>query len=418
MANGGDREERSGDRFGDRTGWLARPIDVDALMNRALKRAGRKDFADKSFLEPLHRLIAACDAEACLSSFGRYALKLDVMRSLTNILRFDTAEDENPEILERPIVRPVFIMGLPRSGTTFLHTLLAQDDANAVPRAWQLMYPYPPRRRFLPADLRRAEVNFQFRLFRFLSPQLNDLHPLSADAPQECSDITAQVFQSLRFDATYRIPSYQSWIAAHGHAAAYRFHRRFLKHLDAQEPGRRWMLKCPDHVFALDTIRSIYPDAHFVFVHRDPARVLASVVKLNEVLRRPFARIVNRKEIGEEVGAYWSEGANRMVAAAKAGSGDILHLHYKQIVSAPMTAVSQLYRHCGLELAPDARQRMQAWLARTPRNEGGQNRYKLSDFGLDAETLRARFSRYMEAFEVQPERRAEESYPLRASHAA
>jgi hypothetical protein len=393
-------------------------INVDALLARALKRAGRKEFSDWSFLEPLHRLLEACNAEACLSDFGRYALKLDIMRSLTNLLRFDAAESQSPQILDRPITRPVFIMGLPRSGTTFLHTLLAQDNGNAVPRAWQLMHPYPVQRRFFPADLRRAEVNFYFRLFRLMSPELNDLHPLSADTPQECSDITAQVFQSLRFDATYHIPSYQSWIATHGHAAAYRFHRRFLQHLDAQEPGRRWVLKCPDHVFALDAIQRVYPDAHFVFVHRDPASVLASVVKLNEVLRRPFARTVDRKEIGEEVGAYWTDGASRMVAAAKADAGDILHLHYKEIVAAPMTAVARLYCHCGLELTQDARKRIESWLARMPRNEGGQSRYRLADFGLDADMLRARFARYMEAFEVQPELRADEAYPLQASSAA
>lgn len=418
MANDGDQTGHPGGQWTGSAGQRPRPIDVEVLMARALKRARRKEFSDRSFLEPLHQLLRACDGEAFLSRFGRYALKLDVMRGLTNFLRFDIAEDENPAILDRPITQPVFIMGLPRSGTTFLHTLLAQDNANAVPRAWQLMHPYPARRRFLQADLRRVEVDFQFRLFHFMSPELNDLHPLTADAPQECSDITAQVFQSLRFDATYRIPSYQSWIAAYGHANAYRFHRRFLKHLDAQEPGRRWVLKCPDHVFALDAIRREYPDARFVFVHRDPARVLASVVKLNEVLRRPFARMVNRNEIGEQVAAFWSEGANRMVAAASAGPGDILHLHYKEIVSAPMSAVSQLYRHCGLELTQDARLRMQAWLACAPRNEGGQGRYRLADFGLDAGTLRERFARYMEAFGVQPELRGEERSPLQASHAA
>jgi len=417
MAHDGGQDSHFLEQPAARAGRIKHSVDADGLMERALRRARRRAFSDCSFLEPLRRLLQACEEEAYLSAFGRYALKLDITRSLTNLLRFDAAEDENPNILDRSIARPVFIMGLPRSGTTFLHTLLAQDNANAVPRAWQLMYPYPRRRRFLRADLRRAQVDFHLRLFRLMSPEVNALHPLSADTPQECSDITAQVFQSLRFDATYRIPSYQRWIATHDHAAAYRFHRRFLKHLDAQAPGRRWVLKCPDHVFALDAIRRIYPDADFVFVHRDPASVLASVVKLNEVLRRPFARVVDRKEIGEQVGDYWTDGASRMVAAASGDAGDILHLHYKDIVSAPMTAVSQLYERCGLELTPDARARMRTWLARMPRSEGGQNRYRLADFGLDAEMLRVRFARYMEAFGVQPELRAEERYPLQASHA-
>lgn len=395
-----------------------RPLDADVLVDRALKRAGRKEFSDPSFLGPLRRLLNACDDEASLNAFGRYALRMDVTRGLTNLLRFDVAEEESPEIRERRLERPVFIMGLPRSGTTFLHTLLAQDTKNAAPRAWQLIHPYPSRRRFLWPDLRQAEVSIHLQIFRFLTPELDDLHPLSADTPQECSDITAQVFQSLRFDAIYRIPSYQSWIAKHGHDAAYRFHRRFLAHLDAQMPGRHWVLKCPDHVFALDAIKLAYPDARLVFVHRDPVSVMASVVKLNEVLRRPFARKIDREEIGADVGAYWSDGASRMIAAAEAGSDDILHLHYRDIVSSPMTAVYRLYRHCGRALTDDARAHMLAWLAARPASEDRQSRYKLSDFGLDAVSLRARFARYMEAFDIQPERRGDASSTLTVSRAA
>jgi Sulfotransferase family len=377
-------------------------LSAEDLMSDALARAGRSDYADRTFVGPLHRLIDAYNTEADLSAFGRYSVQFDAMRCLKNLLHFDAVEETRPEILARPIAQPIFIMGLPRSGTTFLHSLLAQDPSIVVPLSWQSIYPYPANVRVLGVDLQLTWLNVQFGIMKLLSRELSDLHPLSVTGPQECTDITAQVFQSLRFDSTYRVPSYQDWLGEHGHLDAYRFHRRFLQHLDAQSPGRRWVLKSPDHVFALHAIRAVYPDAHIVFLHRDPLSVLASVAKLTEVLRRPFARSVDREDIGRQVSSSWADGANRMIEASKQ-SDSILHLHYRDVVSSPMNTVMALYRHCGLSLSPDARTRMQTWLDQSPKNGNRQNDYRLSEFGLDPEVLRDRFKRYMDVFSVAPE---------------
>ncbi len=378
-------------------------LDAEEMIATALKRAGRSDFSDRSFVEPLKRLMAAYDAEGDPSVFGRYSMRFDVMRSLKNLLHFDAIEEARCDFLSRPITQPIFITGLPRSGTTFLHTLLAQDKGVATPLSWQMVYPFPSRTGLFGASLRKMWIETQFRLMRFLAPELNELHPISADAPQECTDITAQVFQSLRFDSMYRVPSYQSWLEKHGHLNAYRFHRRFLQHLDAQKPGRRWILKSPDHVFALNAIRAVYPDVRIVFLHRDPVSVLASVAKLTEVLRRPFARGIDLMEIGRQVSSSWIDGSNRMIAAA-ANSRDILHLHYGHVVSAPIEAAETLFRHCGLVLRDDAKARMRAWLDRLPRGGNGQKRYNLATFGLDADVLRAQFARYTDTFGVELER--------------
>lgn len=376
-------------------------LDADAILETALQHARRKEYSDASFIGPLKRLLTALDTEADLSAFGRYSARFDVRRCLKNLLRFEAIEERDPAILARPIERPIFISGLPRSGTTFLHTLLAQDPAIAVPLSWQLVYPYPSRG-IVGIDLRANWVDLQFRVMQFLSPELNELHPLAAREPQECTDITAQVFQSLRFDSIYRIPTYQNWLELHGHHDAYLFHKRFLQHLDAQSPGRRWVLKSPDHVFALDAIKAVYPDARIVFLHRDPLSVLASVAKLTEVLRRSFSHRIDRVEIGRQVCSSWVDGARRMMDAAER-DGSILHLHYKHVVSAPMDAVAALYRHCGLSMSDAARKRMQAWIDRAPPNGNGRSRYSLTEFGLDEENLREQFSRYMDVFDVASE---------------
>jgi hypothetical protein len=368
-----------------------------------LRRAGRSNFSDLSFVQPLNRLLKACVEEADLSFFGRHATLCDLDRCLANLLRLDAVEEENPAILSRVIKKPVFITGMPRSASSFLHRMLSFDPANIVPRCWQLLYPYPSQSRLLPLDLRKARVALQLRLFQCITPGLSRLHHLSADAPQECTDITAQVFQSLRFENTHRIPSYQDWIDRHGHHQAFLFHRRFLQHLDAQTPGRRWILKSPDHVFSLDAIRAAYPDAVIVFLHRDPLSVVSSCAKLAERLRRPFTNRLDPQEVGHQVSARLHQAADHMMDAASR-IPRILHLHYGQVVAQPIAAVRTIYRQCGFELSGIAEQRMAAFLTR-PHRRSVRDR-DFSRFGLDAGTLRDRFARYVRHFAVPEEPRA------------
>ena len=377
-------------------------LDAAEMLAAALKRARRQSFDDPSFVLPLERLVASCNAESDLNGLGRHAVKFEIRRSLHNLLEFERRERADPAVLTRPIERPIFVTGMPRSGSTFLHRLLVRDPAVAAPLSWRLVHPHPSAAGRLGESFNRATVEAQFYLMRLLAPELNTLHEVSAGEPEECTDITAQVFQSLRYDSTYRVPSYQSWLQHHGHVEAYRFHKRFLQHLDAQSPGRRWILKSPDHVFALDDIRAVYPDAHWVFIHRDPVAVLASVARLTEVLRRPFAHSVDLAEIGQQVSADWLDGAQRVMRAA-AASDSILHLHFREIVADPPGAVDRLFRHAGHASSGDAAQRMRKWLGNRANRTHRQRRYNLASFGLDPEALRAQFKPYTDTFGIELE---------------
>src|SRR5262249_8838494 len=153
----------------------------------------------------------------------------------------------------------------------------------------------------------------QFAAFLRIAPELPSLHPLAADDSQECIEITGQVMRSMRFDTTHYVPTYQRWLDAEGHREAYHFHKRFLQHLQHQNGSGRWVLKSPDHIFALDALLDVYPDARLVFVHRDPLRVLSSVAKLTEILRQPFTREVDRLQIGRQVSERWRQGAKLLI---------------------------------------------------------------------------------------------------------
>ena len=395
---------RIADWFADMAGFMRAPPMADALIATAQGNTGLDDFGEWQFAKPLRMLLNACESEAGLGIFGRFAVRWDALRFLENMLRLRDAEKRATHRVA--IEQPIFVTGLPRSGTTFLYNLLMEDDANAAPRCWQTIYPGvvgDPKRE------RRAirGVDRQLRIFRQLAPDFDSMHPFTATTPQECSEITAHVFASLRFDTTYHIPSYRAWLDVVGHHEAYRFHRYFLEHLARHEPlGRRWILKCPEHVFALDAIRQVYPDARFVFVHRDPMRVLASVARLTEVLRQPFARRIDRASIGRQVCDHWADGATRILDARATTPADrIVHIRYRDLVGDPVATVTQLYAQFGLSCDDHLKSRIAAYVAAKPNGGYGQAqaRYRLEDYGIDAACERRRFVDYVASFDVAPE---------------
>jgi hypothetical protein len=378
--------------------------DAARLIADAQRRAGAVDFGPTPFEAALRQLLAACRGEARLSLVGRLALRWDTMRFLVNLLRLRSEEQRRPAILAEPIERPIFICGLPRSGTTFLHSLLAEDPANRAPRVWELIHPYPVETS--GRDRRSQRVARQLRMFGLLAPEFRRMHPIGADSPQECSEITAHVFASLRFDTTYRIPSYRRWLDATGHLDAYRFHQRFLQHLQHQAGGGgRWALKCPDHVFALGAIGTVYPDARIVFVHRDPLAVLRSVARLTEVLRRPFTRRLDRLEIGREDSERWRQATELMIAAdaEQPFAEPIFHVHHTELVANPLTTVAALYRHFGIELGAGATARIGRLVAAKPDGGYRTRGYRFEDHGLNAERERERYARYTSHFAIRPE---------------
>jgi sulfotransferase family protein len=398
---------RVADTLGDAVAPARGPICADELIALACRRTGLTDFGETPFQAPLRRLLRACHEDANLSVVGRIATRWDVVRFLSNLLRLADEEKRAPEILAQPVARPIFISGLPRSGTTFLHSLLAEDPANLVPRVWQLIHPYAVRKSAPRRDLRARRVARQLRLFGLLAPDFRRMHPIDAASPQECSEITAHVFASLRFDTTYRIPSYRHWLDQTGHLDAYRFHKRFLQHLQHQTAGGRWVLKCPDHVFALDAIRAVYPDARLVLVHRDPLAVLLSVARLTETLRRPFTRTIDKAEIGRQDSDRWLSATELMIAAAQEPrfAEPIFHVQYLDLVADPVGVVAALYSHFGATLQPGAAARIGRLVEAKPNGGYGAHGSRLEEYGLDAALERERYARYMTHFGIQSEAR-------------
>jgi Sulfotransferase family len=396
---------RLSDMVADRLGLLDGPFDPDLLIQIARRQTKLRDFGDTAFIGPLTRLLESCSTESALSIVGRSATKWDIVRFLSNLLLIEDAASRSPEMSGEPIDQPIFITGLPRSGTTFLHRLMLTDPANRAPTVWETIYPSPSAG---TREQRIARVARQLKAFEWLAPDFRALHPMEATSPQECSEITAHVFRSLRFDTNYHIPSYRNWMDADvvRNLPAYRFHKRFLQFLQHQDGGRpRWVLKCPEHVFALHAIRAVYPDARLVFVHRDPVKVLLSQARLTEVLRRPFTRRLDPRTLGPNESRRWLDGTQRMVAVGDdAGFPEaVCHVQHMDLISDPTRTVEGVYRHFGLSLAPRTADAIETFVAARPKGGYGEHSYHFEDHGLDEQRERAKFRPYMVRFGVTAE---------------
>jgi hypothetical protein len=232
------------------------------------------------------------------------------------------------------------------------------------------------------------------------------MHPIGAESPQECSEITAHIFRSTRFDTTYSVPSYRRWLDANRQLDAFRFHKRFLQHLQyGAGVSGRWALKRPDHVFALDEIRAVYPDARYVFVHRDPVQVIVSVAHLTEVLRRPFTKYVDRVALGRHEVERWSKGAELMMRAADTEpfAEPICHVRYRDLVGDPVGTMQKIYRHFGLTVEPAAFACLDEMLLATANGGYGANRHQSATYQIEPAAIRERFAHYSERFEISPE---------------
>ena len=382
-------------------------LDEERLLARAMRRTGLRDFGAPSFREPLGRLLASLESEAGLTPFGRVLARRDLLRLLENRLRMHDTCMRHPEIGEAAIRQPVFVIGLPRTGTSILHELLAQDPANRVPMTWEVMHPWPPpERASFASDARIAQVEKHFSGIDRVLPGFQAMHPMGARLPQECVALTAHDFASLIFHTSYRVPSYQTWLDRADLHPVYASHRRWLQYLQWRCPAERWVLKSPGHLWALDALLAIYPDARIVQTHRDPLEVVASLVSLITKLRGLGSDAVDPVEIGADWAGRLAAGlrlASDARERAAGGPARFFDLRFGDLMGRELEQVRRIYEHFGMQLLPEAEARMRRFLAENPRDKHGTHRYSLDFAGLEAERLRPAFAEYQRRFDVASE---------------
>jgi sulfotransferase family protein len=381
----------------ERTGISFGRLRANNLIETAKRRCQLGDFGEGDFFEALSRLLESCQTEARLNLTGRIALKIDVLQTLCSRLWMERDRQSYPELPGQEIRQPLFIVGLPRSGTTLLHALLAGDPEHRCPLMWEVMTPSPPTSENERRRIRRAIRSCNF--FNWIAPAFRHVHAVGAELPQECVGLMTPTFMSDQFDTMFYVPSYRGWFFRQDLRPAYDYHRRFVQHLQFRRPGRRWILKAPTHMFAMPALLSVYPDALFVQTHRTPVEAMASVSSLVTILRSAFSDAVDPFTVCREAIDYWSETMDRfMTERDRLPSQRICDLGYDDICSDPIAAVGRIYDHFGWSLSQEAERRMRTLLANNDQMQSGNHRYHLSQFGFSADDVLNAFTTYRQRF--------------------
>jgi hypothetical protein len=379
------------------------------LVAEAAERAGSDDFGDATWREGLEILLDSLDREARLHELGVEIAASGVIDYLVNRAGIVAYRHRHPEVGEGQVDRPIFIVGQPRTGTTILYDLLALDPSLRAPLTWEVDKPVPPPETATrDDDPRIAEVDATLAMADSLIPGFTTFHPMGARLAQECVRITGGDFRSMIFPVQYRVPSYNRWLLHDADLApAYRWHRRYLQHLQARDPATQWLLKSPGHLWHLDDLAAEYPDAVVIQTHRDPLKVIASVSALAAHLRRMASDEADIEEISAEYAEDIFEGLDRGLDARDRDvipAERIVDVHFGDFIADQIGTVRRIYAALGRELDDVTETNMRRFLADNPGDGGGGGtRYRFTDTGLDAGALRERASAYQDRLGVASE---------------
>jgi hypothetical protein len=377
-------------------------------FEQAVEQTGLTDLGDDSWQEGLDRLVDALQHEADLNELGAALVDGELVGYLADRMRVLAWRKAHPELVGVDVVPPIVIVGQGRTGTTILHELLAMDPASRVPLTWEVDHPVPPpETATYETDPRIAEVDATLAGVDLVLPGFQQMHPMGAQLPQECVRITASDFRSMIFPTQYSVPSYAHWLLHEADMApAYRWHRMFLEHLQSQHPARRWVLKSPGHVWCLGALRAEYPNALLVQTHRDPLRILASLSSLVARLRSLGSDASTVERAADDFAENILLGLDRSVDVREDGTvptDHVVDVQFRSFMQDPFATIHEIYEKLGLELAPEAEQRMRDFFAANPRDKHGTHTYTFAETGLDEGEWRERARRYQEYFDVPSE---------------
>jgi hypothetical protein len=382
------------------------PLDEASLLSQVCRTTGLDDFGDDGWREPFAVLVKALEEEAQLTLMGRLMARNDIILWLSTRLRVTDTLKRHPEILEEEIVAPMFIVGLPRSGTSILFELLAQDPDVGVPLMWEALQPCPPpEAASYHSDPRIQVADRLFTQWGRVAPEFNSMHEMRGDIPAECGLLIAATFISDHNASLHQTPSYSAWCAQADFLPVYEYHRTILKILQWKNPRKRWLLKAPEHQVHLDTLLQVYPDARIVQTHRDPIKCMASTTSLMGTLYYMRSDQAFNAEMFENIimGEATANRLEHVIEQREQGvvpAANIADSRYQDLMDDPIGCMGSIYGHFGMTLGEEARGRMMEYLASKPKGKFGKHDYRVDEARSKE---RALFRRYQELYDVPDE---------------
>lgn len=371
---------------------------ADNLHASATKLTGLTDFGADAYRDGLEVLLESYARDAGLTPAGAKAARALLRGALMARLLSEAAWTQHPEYAGVPIERPIFVTGLPRTGTTALHRLLVADPGHQGLELWlaEMPQPRPPRRTWAANPVFQL-IQAGVQRHRVAHPEFMGVHFMAADQVEECWQLLRQSMRSISFECLAHLPGYSTWLRGQDWTGAYQRHRRNLQLIGLPDRGRRWVLKNPSHLFALDALLRVYPDALVIQTHRAPRTAIASVCSLAAQASQGWSTTFRGEVIGRDQLELWARGLETFTAArARCDPAQFCDVDYSDFAADPLTTVESVYAYFGLELTPAAADAMRALHAGAA---GGRpaHRYSLADFGLTAEQVDERFASYLGA---------------------
>ncbi len=384
-------------------------LTTEAILEEASRRTGGlTDLGEGPYLDGLGRVLESLRTEADLNELGHVIARERMLLHTVNRLGYVDDRKSDPAIATQEIVKPVFIIGMPRTGTTILHDILAQDPDSRAPLTWETMFPSPPpRAETFKTDPRIALAAATFPAQDEQIPEFKAIHPMGAELSQECVTMMGEAMCTPLFHNQFRVPSYEDWVddeADFSHV--YAFHHKQLQHFQAHNARDRWVLKTGAHLWGLPHLLETYPDARIVFTHRDPVKSMTSYASLTTLVRGVGSDSVDP----DEVAADWTPrlqkkllNAIRVREEKEYPDALFLDVLFTDFVRDQFSVVEGIYDAFDLPMTDEGAKAMQAFIEDNPPGKHGVHAYTPEEYGLVPEQIRADFAEYIRYFDLPPE---------------
>lgn len=371
-------------------------LNADALCESVMKQMKLGDFGDPAFYEGMRCLLHSVENDTNLNFLGRMLLQKTLVALLENRLLLTEDRKRRPEVYERPLIPPIVVTGLPRSGTTFLHRLLAEDPAHRAIPFWETMHPFPYR----DPDLRYERVKKSIDLRVQATPDLDRKHFIRAETPEECIFLLGTTFVSTMFWIGLPVFEYAQWYDAAPRTQAYREYGWLLHALQAVSPTKRLALKAPPHMGALDTLYEVVPNAMVVQVLRDPVRAATSFNSLIYTAHSTATEPVDVPRMVQTTLEMLEHDVRHNLTFRATHPDRICDIYYTDLVADPIGTVQHIYAYFDMPWSEDTSRQLQAYIAENPRGQHGSHRYQAEDFGLTDAEIAERFRDYIDHFDL------------------
>lgn len=399
--------ERAGQRLAPEHFELTSSAQLEVARNST----GLDDFGHASFIDGMEAWFLALSRKRDVTGLGHLLHRVRTQICLTNRLYLQRDFKREREIMARDVYPAVFIIGPTRTGTTMLQSLLSLDPRTRSLLSYESFRPTTkdgpiPRKR----DLRLPAHQVRWWFVKSAVPDFPRIHWVEANEPDECGILLANTFTTAILDATVPTPEYMDWFLEQDLRPSYAFYRDTLKLLQAQRSAERWVLKCPYHLWGLDALLELFPNAVFIQMHRRMDEVIPSTCSMFATLRKLDNSTVDPLAVGREVPARWAQALARATRAREAAPPErFVDVRYEDLVADPVATVRALYARFNWPFHDSLEAPMQSWLRAHPQNKRGRHSYTLEQFGLTPRGLHSLFGEYEQRFGVQPNARPNEA---------